>query len=257
MTTQPFLYVDEEPITCDQVLAYLEASGQLATFLEEVLSQHAITKEFEQNSELLASEESPEILLSKFRQRQNMTDDAVFAAWLDHNDLEAEELDPGLRQQHAMQQLIQAVSAPGLTDYFNAHQDELAQVYLSSIVVRDEVQAQELYDQITDSLARFEDLAQAHSLADSHTLGGALPPIAKADLPAEISEAIAAAEPGQVIGPLALDQQWCLFRLEKIVPAKLDAETQTQLQAELFQQWLAERVNAMTVKLEVTEWLYL
>lgn len=81
--------------------------------------------------------------------------------------------------------------------------------------------------------------------------------IARKSLANDLQEALAAAQVGDVVGPLAIEGRWCLFRLDKILPAALEGEVQTQLESELFQQWIDEQVSAMTVKMEVRQWLYL
>lgn len=257
MTTEAFLFVDDEPISKAQVLNYLQASGQLENFIEEVLSQHAIAKELEENKDLWPEPDALDTVLQDFRQRENLEEDAVFLAWLDQNNLEAEALSSSLLQQQTMQQLIDSISQPKLQEYFLNRKEQLDQVYLSCIVVQDEAIARALHTQIEQAEAAFEDLAKAHSLADNRWVGGTLPPIARANLGSELLTEINATQPGGLIGPLQVDEQWCLFRLDKIVLAEWEEGTKSQLQIELFQQWLADRINAMTVKMEVAEWLYL
>lgn len=257
MTNQPFLYIDDEPVYREQVFGYLKAIGQLEKFIEDILSQHAIAKEFENNPDLLTAPDSFDAVLEEYRQQENLTDDEVFEAWLQQNELDAETLTIKLLERRTMEQLIQAISQPKLQEHFLNRKEQLDQVCLSCLVVESETTANELKEQIIKEMASFEELAQAHSLADNRHQGGIMPPIARADLTHQLLAEITAAAPSQLIGPLEINNQWCLLRLDKILPAALDSDTKNQLQIELFQQWLADRINAMAVKMEVTEWLYL
>jgi parvulin-like peptidyl-prolyl isomerase len=61
------------------------------------------------------------------------------------------------------------------------------------------------------------------------------------------------ASPGELIGPLALEGRWLLFRVEQFLPASLeDAQLKLALQNELFEQWIAQKIQKMAVKLQVT-----
>ena len=61
------------------------------------------------------------------------------------------------------------------------------------------------------------------------------------------------ASPGEVVGPLAIDGRWGLFRVEQFLPASLEQiQLKQALQNELFEQWLAEKIQKLTVKLQVS-----
>ena len=256
MSDHTFLFVDDEPISQAQIIDYLRVAGQLDEFIETVLTQHAIAQERQIHPELSPTEAPTEQLLKDFRQTQNLSDPAVFEAWLQQNDITLEALSDTLQQDWSMQQLVQQVSQPHLYEHFIRRKLALDRVVLSCIVVQEETLASELYDQIKEDNS-FEQLAQRYSLAESAQTGGKLPPMARNALSDELRSEIEIAQVGGLIGPLAVEGRWYLFRLEKILPAALEGEVQAQLQRELFQQWLDQQVAAMTVKMEVTQWLYL
>lgn len=256
MPDQPFFFVNNEPISQVQVCNYLKSAGQLDDFIETILSQHVIAQHLQTHPELLPTEEIREQLLKNFRQTQKLSDSTVFEVWLQQNNLELGSLSDRLQQQWSMQQLMKLVSQPRLHEYFIRRKLQLDQVYLACIIVQDETLANEFYDQVKEGYL-FEELAQRYSLDDTSKSGGKLPPIARKFLSNDLREALEAAQAGDVVGPLAIEGRWCLFQLDKIVPAALEGEVQAQLESELFQQWIDEHVSAMTVKMEVTQWLYL
>lgn len=204
----------------------------------------------------MPTEETAEQLLQDFCRTQELTDLAVLDLWLQENNITLQALSDTLQRQWGMQQLVQKISQPRLHECFIRRKLQLDQVYLSCIIVQAEALASELYEQVKEGNA-FEQLAQRYSLDDTSRTGGMLPPIAREALSDDLRAALEATQAGELVGPLAVDDRWCLFRLEKILPAALEGDIQTQLQNELFQQWLAEQVAAMTIKMEVTQWLYL
>ncbi|MGB3291872.1 MAG: peptidylprolyl isomerase [Phormidesmis sp.] len=256
MPDQPFFFVDDEPISRAQVLDYLKSAGQLDDFVETILSQHAIAQEIQAHPKLLPTEATVNQLLKDFCQAQNLSDPAVFDVWLQQNDIALEALSDTLQQEWSMQQLVQHISQPRLHEHFIRGKLQLDQLCLSCIVVQTEMLASELHDQIKEGNS-FEQLAQRYSLADTAASGGKLPPIPRKSLSDDLRGELEAVQVGELVGPFAADGRWCLFRLEKVLPAALEGDVKTQLQSELFQQWLDEQVAAMTVKMEVTQWLYL
>lgn len=257
MTTQPFLFINDEPISQDQVFTYLQSSGQLEAFLEEILSQHAISQEFQAHPELNPTEETFEQLLETFRQERQLEDDEVFAVWLEQNDLDEDTLAATLIDDWTSQQLLDHITQAKLREYFIQRKLELDRVCLSCIVVATKSQAEEIREQISQGTATFEALAMTYSLAENRQTGGVMPPLSRESLADELRAELDAIQLGELVGPLAIETQWCLFRLDQILPAALEDEVAVQLKTELFQKWLVERMDAMSVKFEVTEWLYL
>jgi parvulin-like peptidyl-prolyl isomerase len=64
--------------------------------------------------------------------------------------------------------------------------------------------------------------------------------------------AIDATTPGQLIKPMEIEGRFALFRLEQIILASLDdPQLKQSLQNELFEKWLGEKIQNLTVKIQV------
>lgn len=257
MSKPPFMFIDDEAISQEQVLEYLQNSGQMEAFITGILNQHAIAQELQANPELSPTEETVDQLLSEFRQSRGLGDKAVFDAWLQQTALDEETLADTLLEQWTLEQLVQHICQPRLQEYFIQRKPQLDQVELSCLVVQAEELAKELHEQITQEGASFEQLAQQYSLIDNRYSGSKMPPVARESLSKDLQADLGAVYPGEIVGPLLIDDRWCLFRLDGVLPAALEGELEAQLQVELFQGWLRERTDAMTVKLEVSQWWYL
>ena len=59
------------------------------------------------------------------------------------------------------------------------------------------------------------------------------------------------AKPGDLLEPLEIQELWYLVRVEKFLSAALDEQLGQELQDELFEKWLDDKIQAMNVKLEV------
>jgi parvulin-like peptidyl-prolyl isomerase len=79
-------------------------------------------------------------------------------------------------------------------------------------------------------------------------------PVSRGTLPDEIRAKIDAADVGDIVGPLALENRWGLFRVEQQMEATLDdPQLQQSLRNELFERWLSEKIQKMAVRLQVPE----
>ncbi len=71
-------------------------------------------------------------------------------------------------------------------------------------------------------------------------------------MPDKLRAAVDVATPGDILGPVELEERYGLFRLEQLLPASLeDTQLKQALQNELFEKWLAEKIQKLTVKLQV------
>ncbi len=77
-------------------------------------------------------------------------------------------------------------------------------------------------------------------------------PVSRGSLPDVMRAAIDTASPGEVVGPLELDGRWGLFKIEQFIPASLEEiQIKQVLENELFEQWLSEKLQKLTVTLQV------
>ncbi|MDE5115342.1 MAG: peptidylprolyl isomerase, partial [Trichodesmium sp. St15_bin1_1] len=62
------------------------------------------------------------------------------------------------------------------------------------------------------------------------------------------------ANSGDVLGPFQIDKFWNIFRLEQLQGASLDnAEIKKKLDNELFERWVAEKLQNQKITLHVNE----
>ncbi|HIK17536.1 MAG TPA: hypothetical protein IGS53_19905 [Leptolyngbyaceae cyanobacterium M33_DOE_097] len=242
MSSSAFITVNEQPITLEQATYYLQIAGKFQPFLLEILHQHAINQALQIHSHLQFSNDSVEQLLINFRVEQELTNPQDFENWLVSHGINYETF----RQQYirylTSERLKHWLSQSRLQPYFEQRKPFLDQVILSWVVVKTKELADTLRQQI-EAGTEFEDLTDVDvAIAELFHYG---------DLPVEIQDAIAEVQPGRLIGPLLLDHDWYVLRLEELQLAELDDALAEQLQDEIFAQWLTEQVSAMSVKLEV------
>lgn len=254
MTSEPFLTIDEQPISAGQVFRYLQATRKLDAFIGDIVRQFVIERELqERDSSLSVNSALIEQAIIDFRLQNQLTDAAQFQEWLSSNGLTYEVFHSQVSVSFKLNKLKEDVTAPKLQEYFIERKVYLDRVVLSRIIVDDKELAEELKSQLQEG-ASFELLARDYSLTDDRVMNGMVGPVSRGTMPDMLRAAIDLAQPGEVVGPLGMDDRWGLFRLEAVLPATLDdPQVRQSLEDELFEQWLGEKMQSLPIRLQVSE----
>lgn len=250
LTDSAFLTIDEQPITPQQVVRYLQAGRKLEGFLGEILKQFVLERELQQ-AEIAPNSAQIEQAVIDFRLQQQLTDPQRFQEWLRSNAMTYESFHRQVAQSFQLQELKTSVTADQLGDYFSERKLQLDRMILSRIVVAEKELADELKSQLAEG-ASFESLAREYSLMDDRMMNGMVGPVSLGTIPEDLRALMLAAQPGDVVGPVGMEARWGLFRVEAFLPASLDDPQLVQtLQEELFERWLAERMQRLPIRIQV------
>lgn len=253
MDTKAFLTIDEQPLSLRECLRYLQTSGKLQGFLGDILRQYVLEQEMKTREDLDINPAVIEQAVVDFRLQQQLTDPNAFQEWLQRNGLDYAAFHNQISSNFKIEKLKFVVTEPRLQEYFIERKVFLDRVVLSRIIVENQELADELKMQIQEG-ASFEELAREHSIADDRIANGMMGPVSRGTMPDSIRAMIDAANIGDLVGPLEIEQRWALFRVEQALPATLENQSLRQvLINELFDRWLAEKIQKMNVKLQVTE----
>lgn len=252
MGSQSFITIDNsQQISLAQAFQYLQAAGRLDGFLGDILRQYLLERELLQRTDLAIAPLLIEAAIANLRQEHNLMDGERFAAWLASQELDEAELRQRLRRDLKIQRLKETLAAAKGQEYFIDRKLALDRVVLSRIEVGDRDLAEELQQQIADG-SRFEQLAQDYSIAGDRIFNGMMGLISRGSLPDLVRAAIDVATPGDIVGPLATEQGWALFRIEQILPASLDdSEVLQTVQDELLDQWLLDKLQGLNIEVQV------
>lgn len=251
MESSSFLTVNEQTISLSQVITYLQTSGKLANFISDVLRQHVIEEEIKNRTDIDNNSTLTEQTIIDFRLKNQLNDQEKFQEWLNSNGTDYQTFYKTISFSFQLEKLKQILTEAKLPEYFIDRKIYLDRVILSRILVDNQELAEELKTQIEEG-SSFEELAKEYSLADERIFNGMMGPISRGTLPDILRAAVDVANPGQLIGPLDMDGRFALFRLEQILSASLeDPQLQKSLQNELFEKWLTEKIQNLTVKIQV------
>ncbi|GAB4372814.1 MAG: hypothetical protein Kow00121_15470 [Elainellaceae cyanobacterium] len=251
MTSDAFITIDEHPISVGQVLRYLQANRKLDAFIGDIVRQFVIERELQTQTESSVNPATIEQAIVDFRIQNQLTDAEQFQEWLANNGLTYEGFHNQVAVSFRLKVLKDEVTEPKLQEYFIERKVFLDRVVLSRIIVTEKELADELHSQLQEG-AQFEHLAREYSITDDKVMNGMVGPVSRGSMPDILRSAVDLAKVGDVVGPLGLEGRWGLFRVEEFLPASLDdAAVKQGLQDELFEQWLAQKMQALPIKLQV------
>jgi len=251
MESSSFLTVDDRLISVQQAVQHLQISGKLGQFIRDILRQDVIEQEIKARTEIELSPALTEQAIIDFRLKNELSDPQKFQDWLSNSGTDYDTFHATVAFGFKLEKLKSAIADPKLGEYFIERKIFLDRVVLSRIIVDNRELAEELHTQIEEGTS-FEQLAREYSLADDKIVNGMMGPVSRGTMPDQLRAAVDVANPGDILGPIQLEERYGLFRLEQLLPASLeDTQLKQALQNELFEKWLAEKIQKLTVKLQV------
>jgi len=135
--------------------------------------------------------------------------------------------------------------APHVGDLFLKRRADLDRVLYRIIRVNSESLIRELFFRLKNNEATFEELAAKFSTGSEAQSGGQIGPVPFGSMNRELYEALHPAQPGELLGPIKIAQVHVILKLERKLPAKLDAQLHARLLEDLCNTWVEERLNAL------------
>lgn len=252
MESSSFLIVDEQSISLKQALIYLQSAGKLGPFVQEILRQYVLEQELKARDNLTINPAMIEQAVIDFRLQHQLSDPKIFQEWLAKNGMDYTAFHTQVASGFKLGTLKAQITEPKLQEYFIERKIFLDRVILSRIIVNQAELAEELRSQIEEG-GSFEQLAKEYSLAEDRMVNGMMGALSRGTMPDILRAAVDLASPGELVGPLEIEGRWGLFRVEQVLPASLeDPQLKQALQNELFEKWLAQKLQRLSVKLQVS-----
>jgi parvulin-like peptidyl-prolyl isomerase len=126
---------------------------------------------------------------------------------------------------------------------FLARKAQLDQVIYSLLRVKDASLARELYLRIAEGEADFAELAATYSQGPEQATRGIVGPVPLLQAHPVLAERLRTSRPGELQAPVAIEQWWLVFRLERLHSASFDEEMGQRMAQELFEEWVDEEVR--------------
>lgn len=243
----PFLTIGEEQIDLKQSLGYLQTFGRLRPMVQEIVTQHILIQEIQKREDLNISSAEFEQAVIEFRLQQNLTNADNFQKWLTQEGMNYAGFQNRVLLGFKLDKLRTQMAAPKLEEYFLKQKSLLEQVELNCLIFDEQELATSIKNQIVENKTTLEQVVKEYSLMNTSQVKVLRGLTRRQNLSPEIRQAITSAKVGELVGAVEMVGKWCLFKIEQVIPAVLDKQLQKEIENQILQEWLAEKMQHLPV----------
>ena len=226
-------------ITAEDILKQVKLSLKTSELIEAIITRKMIANTAEEVGIKLEAEELQE-MADKYRKMYKLLSEEDTWAWMKKNHLSLDDFEEFVYYQGLASKLAVHLFADKIEPYFYEHQLDYAGVVMYEVVLEDEDLAMELFYSIQEGEMSFYDVA--HKYIEDKELrrkGGYRGILYRKDLKPEISAAVFAATPPEVLKPIVTSKGVHLILVEEIIERKLDNWLRNKIATDLFNDWVS------------------
>jgi hypothetical protein len=227
-------------ITAEDILKQVKLSLTTAELIKAIITHKMIANTAEELGIKLEAEELQE-MADKYRKMYKLFSEEDTWAWMKENHLSLDYFEEFVYCQGLATKLAVHLFADKIEPYFYEHQLDYAGVVMYEVVLDDEDLAMELFYSIQEGEMSFYDVA--HKYIEDKELrrkGGYRGILYRKDLKPEISAAVFAATPPDVLKPIVTSKGVHLILVEEIIERKLDNSFRHKIATNLFDDWVSK-----------------
>jgi parvulin-like peptidyl-prolyl isomerase len=237
------LRIGDRTITAEEIIPLLAGYQLLTPLLRELIIDQEIA------GIDCTPEELDQARKHFFEQNQITSEDAK-QAWMAQRKMTAEQLEALASRGLKVEKFKQATWGHKLESYFLGRKAQLDRVIYSLIRSQDPGIIQELFFRIQEGEQSFAELAREYSQGPEAETGGLIGPVELSTPHPAVAQMLRLSKPGQLSPPTRLGEWFVIVRLEKFMPAQLDAPMRQRLLNECFATWLSEQLNQQLAALK-------
>jgi parvulin-like peptidyl-prolyl isomerase len=230
-------------ITSEDILHQIKLSCKIPSVIEEIVARKIIASAA---SEVGIKAETEELqkaadntrLLGKLKS----ADDTW--AWLQKHGLSLDDFEEVIYNNVISGKLAQHLFADKVKPFFVEHQLDYAGVVMYEVVLDDEDLAMELFYGIQEGEMSFYEVAHQYVQdTELRRKGGYQGIVRRKELKPDISAAVFAAKPPQVLKPIVTSSGVNLILVEEIIQPEWDDKLGSQIMFDLFYEWLKQQTE--------------
>lgn len=230
-------------ISRDDILHQVKLSCQIPTVIEGIVTRKIIEAAAEEAGITVETEELQQAadnirLLSKLHN----ADDTW--AWLQKHSLSLDDFEELLYTKVISGKLAQHLFANKVETFFIEHQLDYAGVVMYEVILDDEDLAMELFYALKEEEISFPEVAHQYIQdTELRRSGGYRGVQRRAELKPEISAAVFAAKPPEILKPIVTPKGVHLILVEELIQPQLKTQTRLTIISDLFSAWLKQEIE--------------
>jgi hypothetical protein len=234
-------------LTNEDIFHQVQLSCKIPETIEKIVERKIIT------SAAIAAglEPTPEELQKasdQMRVMSKLKDAEATWAWLEKHGLSLEDFQEIVYFSLISGKLSKHLFAEGVEPYFYEHQLDYGGAVIYEMVLDDEDEAIELFYEIQEGEISFFEAAQ-QCIQDTklRRKGGYRGQVKRAEMKPEVSAAVFAADPPQLLKPIVTADGISLVFVEEISKPELDQKLRQKIMMDLYSDWLKQQMEQVQV----------
>jgi parvulin-like peptidyl-prolyl isomerase len=238
-------------IAAGEFVHQLKLSCQVPSFVEAVLMRQIITSAAQEANIQIDPTELQQAA-DGLRSQYALWSAEVTWAWLQKHHLSLDDFEEMAHHTLLATKLAQHLFEAAVEPFFAEHLLDYVQVVLYEVILDNQDLAIELFYAFQEQEISFPEIAHRYiSDPELRRKGGYRGILKRADLKPEIAAAVFAAQPPQILRPIAIGKTSSLIFVEEIIQPTLDTELRSQILTELFNGWMKQQVEEAIDEVEV------
>ncbi|MDF5706992.1 MAG: peptidylprolyl isomerase [Nostoc sp. S4] len=230
-------------VTQKEILQQLKLSRRLPSLIDEVVRLKIIRSTAVEIGIQVSTEELQKSA-DYLRVIQKLTSSDETWKWLHHHGMSLDDFEESVYNFVITTKLAQHLFAEQIEPFFYEHQLEYSSVCFHEIILENEDLAIELFYAIAEAEISFSEAAcQYIQDTELQRCGGYRGKVPREELKPEITAAVYAAKPPQLLQPILTSKGVHLIFLDEIIQPQLNDKLREKILLELLTQWFEEKVS--------------
>lgn len=231
-------------VSPDALIHQIKLSCQIPSVVEGVLTRKIVARAAAEQG-IRAELDELQQAADSLRIIQNLQSSEATWSWLQKHSLSLDDFEELVYATVISSKLAQHLFADQVEPFFVEHQLDYAQVVMYEIVLDDEDLAIELFYSLQEGEINFHETAHQYIQdTELRRLGGYRGFLHRTELKPEISAAVFAATPPQILRPIVTSKGVHLILVEEIIQQRLDDKLNSKILLDLFAKWLKQQIEA-------------
>lgn len=233
-------------ISTQDLIYEARITGKIPELFKRFLRRQIIEKQAAQVG-IVPTTEELQAAADKFRLVNQLETAEATWKWLQAHFLSVDDFEQLVAHDLITDRLAQHLFGDRVEHFFHQNLLEYSGATIYEVVLEDGELAMELFYSLQEGDLSFADVAYQYVQdPELKRRGGYIGTVGRKQLRPEISAAVFAAKPPQLIKPVVTAVGIHLIQVEEIVEPKLDDHTRQRILMDMFEQWLEEQIAIVT-----------
>lgn len=238
-------------VSIDEIIHQIKLSCQIPSIVEAFVTRKIVARTAEERGIKVEPSEIQQAADS-LRLKNNLTSATATWSWLQKHSMSLDDFEEVVYTNVISSKLAEHLFADKVEPYFLEKQLDYAQAVMYEVVLDDEDLAMELFYALQEGEMSFYEVAHQYIQdPELRRSGGYRGLMRRTDLQPEISAAVFAATPPQIIKPIIIAKNTHLIFVEELIKPQLNEMPRCQIISDLFSQWIKQQVEQAEVKVNI------